>query len=112
MDMTGFKFGKPEPRLLKKKAQKLDLAAQERQCRADVKRRDKGKCRIPGCKEAAHHHHHIVYRSRGGKWRAENICLLCASHHRLVHDGLITISGNANEELIIHGDRKFLEFKL
>lgn len=103
---------KPEPRIYAKRATKLSLAQQERDCRIAVRRRDKGRCVVPGCKERSAHLHHIVYRSRGGKWRSPNICSLCVAHHQLVHAGRIQISGNADEELIITGDRLDLEFKL
>jgi 5-methylcytosine-specific restriction endonuclease McrA len=82
-----------------------------RACRAAVKKRDKGRCVIPGCKEAAQHMHHIVYRSHGGKWHSENICSLCVTHHQLVHAGLIQIAGNADVHLDITGDLKHLRFK-
>ncbi len=91
---------------------RLTKAEQERICRAAVRKRDHGKCVVPGCKEASAHLHHIVYRSKGGKWKAENICSLCVAHHALVHAGRITITGNANEHLTILGDAKDLRFKL
>lgn len=95
-----------------KRAKRLDKQQQERVCREAVKRRDKGKCVIPGCKERAEHMHHITYRSKGGKWRTENICSLCASHHSMVHLGKIQIHGNADEHLTITGDTDSLRFKL
>ena len=95
-----------------KRARRLDRQQQERDCREIVRKRDKGKCRIPGCKERAEHLHHILYRSKGGKWKPENITSLCPSHHHMVHLGKIRISGNANEELIIEGSREALSFKL
>lgn len=95
-----------------KRSKRLDKQQQERECREKVRARDKGKCRIPGCKERAEHMHHITYRSKGGKWRSENIASLCPSHHHMVHLGKIQISGNADEELIITGERAALSFKL
>ena len=65
MDMTisGLKFAKPEPRCIwKKREQKID-AKNERACRAITRKRDGGKCRIPGCTEYASELHHIVPRS-------------------------------------------------
>lgn len=114
MDMTGFKFGKPEPRIYRQKAQKQDAAAQERLCRALVKRRDHGKCIVPGCKETYAHLHHIVFRSqsKAKRWLTSNCCLLCTAHHQLLHAGLITITGNADEHLTIVGDKRDLAFKL
>lgn len=77
-----------------------------------MKKRDGGKCVVPGCKERSAHLHHILYRSKGGKWRTENIASLCPCHHALVHAGRIQISGNADEHLTITGDKKDLAFKL
>jgi Domain of unknown function (DUF222)/HNH endonuclease len=50
--------------------------------------RDKG-CRFPGCDRQINwsNPHHIVYRSRGGSDKLENLVLLCFFHHRLVHEG-------------------------
>jgi hypothetical protein len=50
--------------------------------------RDKG-CRFPGCDRQVNwsNPHHIVYRSRGGSDKLENLVLLCFFHHRLVHEG-------------------------
>jgi uncharacterized protein DUF222/HNH endonuclease len=50
--------------------------------------RDKG-CRVPGCDRPVNwsNPHHIIYRSRGGSDKLENLVLLCYFHHRLVHEG-------------------------
>src|ERR1700674_1017585 len=50
--------------------------------------RDKG-CRFHGCDRQVNwsNPHHIVYRSRGGSDKLENLVLLCFFHHRLVHEG-------------------------
>lgn len=103
---------KPEARVDAKRAKRLSRDEAERICRAAVKKRDKGKCVVPGCKESSQHLHHITYRSKGGKWVSGNICSLCPAHHQLVHLGRIHISGNADDELIITGDEKDLRFKL
>lgn len=95
-----------------KRAKRLTREQDERDCRDIVKKRDKGKCVIPGCKEKSDHLHHITYRSKGGKWRSGNICSLCASHHQMVHLGKIQIEGNADDELKITGDVAALRFKL
>lgn len=108
-------FPKPEPRIVANKRRRLDLAALERECRAAVKRRDKGHCVVPGCKERTNLHlHHIVYRSHSRRmtWLTSNCCLVCPAHHALQHAGKIHISGNADEHLDITGERKYLEFKL
>jgi 5-methylcytosine-specific restriction endonuclease McrA len=117
MDMSrdaGFKFGKPTPRVVTKKiAQKLDNKA-ERDCRAAVKGRDKGKCRIPGCKERATELHHIEPRSRSKtkRWVTSNCVSLCTDHHRLRHAGVIAIAGNADAEIVVTGDADRLRFRL
>jgi hypothetical protein len=112
IDWSLFAIPKGTPLAMDKRAKRLDKEQQERICREQVKRRDKGKCVVPGCKDASDHLHHITYRSKGGKWRSENICSLCASHHAMVHAGKIDITGNADIELTIHGDRAALAFKL
>ena len=49
--------------------------------------RDRG-CRIPGC-PATHrlHGHHVKHWANGGETSLDNLILLCANHHRLVHEG-------------------------
>ena len=92
---------KGTPRVIDRIQQKRDYAKQERECRIAVKQRDKGRCVVPGCREASKHLHHIVYRSRGGKWQSGNIASLCVMHHQMVHAALIQIDGNADEGLTI-----------
>lgn len=116
MDMTdpAFAFPKSEPKAVtKRRKEKLD-AKDERACREITRKRDGGKCRVPGCKEVATELHHIVYRSRSKRlrWRTENCVWLCQSHHQLEHAGIISISGNADEEIIVAGDRDRLKFRL
>lgn len=111
IDYSVFAIPKGRPRILDRIEQKRDLEKRERDCRKDVKKRDKGRCVIPGCREASQHMHHIVYRSRGGKWRSGNIASLCVTHHQLVHSGLIQIAGDADVHLTITGDMKYLRFK-
>lgn len=106
---------KPEPRCItKKRAEKVD-AKNERACREIVRKRDGGKCRIPGCIERGRTEaHHIVYRSKSKqrRWDPANLVTLCKSHHDLRHAGVIRISGNADEEIIVTGDVNALTFRL
>jgi len=105
---------KPEPRCVtKKRRDKID-AKDERACREIVRKRDKGKCRIPGCLERGTEAHHIVYRSKSKarRWDPANLVSLCQDHHRLRHAGIITISGNADGEIIVTGDINRLKFRL
>jgi len=61
-----------------------------------VWRRDKGKCQVPECRASRHRNvHHIVPRHLGGGHEAENLTVLCAGHHRSLHDGALTITGRA-----------------
>lgn len=116
MDMTDPELGfpKPEPRVLTKRTKRLTDAEQERICRAEVKRLYGVKCAIPGCRELGEHQHHIIFRSRSRalKYEPQNRRPICAGHHQLIHDGLITLTRTAEDELIVHGDAKLLRFKL
>jgi hypothetical protein len=51
-----------------------------------LRRRDRT-CRFPGCDRRRYTDaHHIVWWSRGGRTDLSNLVLLCAFHHRLVHE--------------------------
>jgi len=105
---------KPEPRCVtKKRAEKID-ARDERACREIVRKRDHGKCRIPGCLERSTEAHHIVYRSKSKarRWDPANLVSLCQDHHRLQHAGIISIAGNADDEIVVTGDVDRLRFRL
>ncbi|TMK70778.1 MAG: HNH endonuclease [Actinobacteria bacterium] len=65
-----------------------------------------GGCRFPGCTNQRWvDAHHIVHWSRGGPTDPENLCLLCRRHHRAVHEGGFTVTGNANSELVFRNPR-------
>ena len=107
-------FPKPTPRVVERKIrQKLD-AADERAWRAACRLRDKGRCRVPNCRELGHHLHHIVYRSKSKRmrWLTSNCVWLCVEHHQLEHAGIIHITGNADEEIVITGDVDRLRFRI
>ncbi|MEO6776974.1 MAG: HNH endonuclease [Kofleriaceae bacterium] len=58
--------------------------------------RDRKRCTVPGCRAARHIDvHHIVPRHLGGTHEAENITLLCAGHHRALHQSRLMITGRA-----------------
>ena len=106
---------KPVPRLIAKKRQEKLDAKNERAARTITRKRDAGKCRIPGCRDAARHLHHIVFRSqsKAARWRTSNLVWLCPEHHQMVHHRLIEISGDADRgELVITGDVNVLRFRL
>jgi len=48
--------------------------------------RDRG-CRFPGCGMRFTDGHHIKHWADGGETSLSNCILLCAHHHRLVHEG-------------------------
>jgi hypothetical protein len=61
-----------------------------------VRRRDGGRCRVPGCRSARGLEiHHIAHREHGGGHEASNLILLCSSCHTAHHDGILTIRGTA-----------------
>jgi hypothetical protein len=61
-----------------------------------VWRRDRGHCRVPGCRSARGLEiHHIVHRADGGTHDAPNLCLLCSACHQAHHAGALTIAGTA-----------------
>jgi len=116
MDMTDTRLAHPKPEIravLKKRRQKWD-AKQERACREITRKRDHGKCRIPGCAEYASELHHIVPRSQSKRrrWLTSNCVWLCKDHHALRHAGIIQISGDADQEIIVTGDVDRLRFRL
>jgi hypothetical protein len=62
-----------------------------------VRRRDGGRCRVPGCRSArALECHHIEPRAHGGSHEAENLISLCSSCHTAHHEGRLTIRGTAS----------------
>ena len=64
--------------------------------RRAVQRRDRG-CRVPGCThDRIIEIHHIIHWTDNGPTDTWNLCALCPHHHRLHHQGLLGISGNAD----------------
>jgi Holliday junction resolvasome RuvABC DNA-binding subunit len=65
-----------------------------------VWQRDHGSCRVPGCRATRNlTFHHLEFQCQGGDHAPENIILICDGHHKLLHDGLLTITGRAPDEL-------------
>lgn len=91
---------RPRPRVFDKRESARDKLTKLRSVYAIVSERDKRQCRCCGRKDGLHHHH-VVWRSMGGKDTRENLVLLCAGCHGLVHARQIGIEGsNADERLI------------
>jgi hypothetical protein len=81
------------------RAQRFPTPAQRR----EVMRRDRH-CRFPDCTNVTFTNvHHIVPWEPGGRTDLDNLALTCLYHHRLVHSGGWTMTGNANEELTFKG---------
>jgi len=59
--------------------------------------RDGWRCMAPGCTSRRNLEvHHVVYRSRGGKDRPENLVCLCRFHHQMGEHGLLAeVRGDA-----------------
>jgi hypothetical protein len=73
--------------------------------RREVRRRDRH-CRFPGCTHTRFAtDHHIEEWAAGGKTDLDNLVLLCAHHHRLIHSNAWSMHGDANEELTFVGPR-------
>jgi hypothetical protein len=67
-----------------------------RRVRRLVEHRDGG-CRVPGCDSRLWIEvHHIVHWEDHGETVTGNLLCLCAHHHRLHHQGLLGITGNAD----------------
>ena len=62
-----------------------------------VERRDRG-CRVPGCTaDRFVEVHHIIHWQDGGPTDTWNLLSLCPRHHRMHHQRLLGIEGNADE---------------
>lgn len=69
--------------------------------RGRVRRRDGHCCQAPGCTGRGRLHvHHVVFRSRGGSDDGWNLVLVCSACHRLIHLGLLRVSGQAPFDLV------------
>ena len=55
-------------------------------------------CRVPGCTaDRFVEVHHIIHWQDGGPTDTWNLLSLCGRHHRMHHQGLLGIEGNADE---------------
>jgi hypothetical protein len=67
--------------------------------------RDRG-CRFPGCSNHLFlHAHHIHHWAHGGATAAENLILLCSTHHRLLHEGGFGVARRGDDVVFLdrHG---------
>lgn len=66
-----------------------------------VLRRDRGRCRVPGCRSSRWIHiHHIVPRELGGTNDLTNLVCLCSAHHQSLHRKQIALTGKAPDALV------------
>jgi predicted restriction endonuclease len=65
------------------------------QCQMTIRKRAKllygNKCAVCSWSEASCDAHHIIPVSTGGENIVENIIILCPNHHRLAHNGILTV---------------------
>ena len=81
----------------------LDVGRRTRAIPAAIRRalwiRDQG-CRFPGCMNQRYvHGHHIKHWLHGGPTSLGNLVLLCAWHHRLLHEAGFSAAMRADGEL-------------
>lgn len=93
------------PAVLDRDGSPLDLGRRSRNTTAALRRavhlRDHC-CTYPGCGATRHLHvHHVQFWSEDGPTDLDNLALLCARHHRFVHDHDLTI------EVRPDGDHRF-----
>ncbi len=69
-----------------------------RKVRRLIEHRDRYRCRVPGCGSTLWLQvHHIVHWEDDGETVTWNLCCLCSTHHRMHHQGLLGITGNADD---------------
>jgi hypothetical protein len=69
--------------------------------RRQVLARDGFTCRVPGCRSQRYLDiHHIRLKSEGGTNRASNLVTICSGHHQHLHDGKLSIAGEAPHALV------------
>jgi hypothetical protein len=60
-----------------------------------VRLRDRDRCRVPGCSRRRYVDvHHLVERARGGVHSRKNCLCLCNTHHRMLHERQLVITGD------------------
>jgi hypothetical protein len=74
--------------------------------RREVFWRDRGRCVVPGCRNATYVDlHHLELRSEGGDNDPDNLVVLCGAHHGAVHRGRLRIDGKVSRGLrVCHAD--------
>jgi hypothetical protein len=70
--------------------------------RRALEARDRG-CRFPGCGLRFTDAHHVVHWADGGDTSLENLILLCARHHRAVHEGGFRVCTDVDGQAVFFG---------
>jgi 5-methylcytosine-specific restriction endonuclease McrA len=99
---------KPAPRCLTKQWLVAEEAKAKRNAYARVTRRDGPRCRICGSSRRLEKHH-VLARSLGGRDEPANLIQICGGPdgcHAKRHAGLIRITGNADERLMVWFDAR------
>jgi hypothetical protein len=74
-----------------------------------LERRDRG-CRYPGCLNRRFvDAHHIEHWADGGATKLGNLVLLCRRHHRLVHEGGLSIELRGEDVSVRRADGRLIE---
>jgi len=70
--------------------------------RRGIRVRDRGRCRVPGCRSRLVQVHHVVHWVDGGPTDLHNMLSLCPRHHRNVHSGRLRVEA-ADGDFRFHG---------
>jgi hypothetical protein len=104
----GLAIPKPPPPNRKKRENRKVTKRQRRSAFDLVDERDKGRCQLTGRRAAVNsvdpldriHHHHIIELSACGPDETWNIVSVIGQVHELQRKNLITVWGNADEQLV------------
>ena len=73
--------------------------------RRTVLHRDNHACLVPGCRNRRWLDlHHVDSFAKGGGHAVDNLVVLCSCHHRLLHEGLLSITAYPTGWLVRHAD--------
>ncbi len=74
--------------------------------RRAVLRRDRGRCRVPGCTNARFVDvHHVIPRGKGGDHTPSRLAAMCSAHHQAAHDGRLKVDLDKRGRLrVAHAD--------
>jgi hypothetical protein len=100
--LAGLEAGVPRAGLRRRRATQGTPPA----IRREVFCRDRGRCVVPGCRNATFVDlHHLDLRSEGGENDPDNLVLLCGAHHGALHRGRLRIDGKVSTGLRVrHAD--------